>query len=77
MSNAATAADKAITPADVQAHATTVFADGARCGCKTNWLTILIAVGVAAAIWLALHGLRRLGMRLRAPRSPARPAGAQ
>ncbi|HWK35814.1 mechanosensitive ion channel family protein [Sphingomonas sp.] len=68
-----TAANKAqITPAEVQAHATTLFADGA-VWLRTNWLAILIAVGVAAAIWLALHGLRRLGMRL--CRNEPGPAG--
>jgi small-conductance mechanosensitive channel len=65
VTNTAAAAEKkaAITSDSVEAQLRTLWNDGAS-WLSGHWLEILTAVGVAAALVVVLHVLRRWGMRL-------------
>jgi small-conductance mechanosensitive channel len=67
--NAVAAAQEPITGPEVRAHAHTLFADSLF-WVRTNWIDIVIAIAVAAAIWALLYGVRRAGMRLCREASP-------
>jgi len=65
MTNKTAAADKAagIDADAIQAQTSAFFADGIA-WLQSHWLQILIAAGIAALIVVALHLLRRWGMKL-------------